>query len=304
MNQDRRCILCPTVDREGNPREKNWPAERSQACTGHAERLYRALEVAPWQTAILSAAPGSNTGQARVSGSAEPPLGVRVSVLNLMGPANTGTVHDEYGDQNGTVSVATVLDMWCSDWADLRGKGEQRPVPTVDRLAEWLSKRLDWALAEHPALEDFAHDLHRTIAALKAANGDLPAENEHKDGVECPGCDRMTLYDIPEHDFIECVEPKGCGKLLKPTEYYQWVRMKEYFLRTAIPCPACGVCALTGGKKLGRSECITAKGGCGAVLEWGAYESWAKGVAAVEKAGLWVWGEHHPLPGPSYQQAA
>lgn len=302
--ESRKCVLCSDTGRDGQPRDRNWVAENTQTCTGHAERTAGVLDSIPGQWVMLTAAPGSGNGQARVSGSGEQPLGVRVPVLDLMSPANTGGVHDDYGDQEGTASVASVLAVMVDDWIQYRGKSERRPVPTVTRLCEWLLDRLGWALSEHPALPEFSHDLYRLLAAMRAANGDLPSEDEHKDGIECPRCDRMALYDVPEHEYIECVEPAGCGKLLKPTEYYQWVRLKEYFLRGAIPCPQCGTCTLTGARKIGRSECIAAKGGCGAVLEWPVYQKWAEGVAAVEKSGLFVWGEHHPLPGPKQLQQA
>jgi hypothetical protein len=261
---DRKCVLCRSTDRE-----PNWALDGTQTCEGHRERLARALEVIPWQWSILSAAPGSGKGQARVSGTAERSLGVSIPVLDLIGPANTGTVHDLYGDQTGMVSVASILDGWVADWIDVRAKGESHPVPTVARLAEWLRLRLDWAVREHPALEDFAADLRRTVSALKAANGDLPQEDEHKDGIECAKCDRMALYEVD--DFIECVEPVGCGKLLTPSEYAQWVELKGYFLRATIACPDCGETALAGSARLDKVECLKAKGGCGLRLTWKQY---------------------------------
>jgi hypothetical protein len=217
---------------------------------------------------MLSAAPGSGSGQARVSGSSEQSLGVRIPVLDLIGPANPGTVHDTFGDQSGLVSVATVLDSWATDWAELRG--EARPLPTVARLSEWLLNRLPWASEHHPALADFSQDLHRTAWALRAANGDLPGDDEHKDGIECAKCDHMTLFDVG--DFIECITDKhGCGKLYKPTEYAQWVEMKGYFLRSTIACPDCGQTALAGTAKLNKVECVVAKSGCGYRMTWKQY---------------------------------
>lgn len=262
------CILCSTTDREGNEREPNWAATGWQVCEGHYARLERPLEVIPAQWSMLSAAPGSGSGQARVSGSSEQSLGVRIPVLDLIGPANSGTVRDLFGDQTGMVSVATVLDSWASDWAGMRG--ESRPLPTVFRLAEWLKDRLPWAAAEHPALDDFYQDLQRTAWALRAANGDLPGEDEHKDGIECAKCDCMTLFDVG--DFIECVADKyGCGKLYTPSEYLQWVELKGYFLRSTIACPDCGETALAGANKLNKVECLKAKGGCGFRMTWKQY---------------------------------
>lgn len=280
-----RCILCPNTDRDGNPRDPNWAATGLQVCEGHYTRTEEALNVIPRQFVMLSAAPGSGNGQARVSGSAEPTLGVRVPVLDLIGPANTGGVRDQFGDQVGMVSVATVLDSWCSDWAGLRGRGEKRPLPTVPRLAEWLVKRLRWAAAEHPALQDFSADLHRTVWALRAANGDLPAPDEHKAGIECAKCDRMALYDVG--DFVECVPDSfGCGKLYTHSEYAQWCEMKGYFLRSETPCPDCGVTALAGAARLDRIDCVRAKGGCGSRMGWRAYEAWAVRVHSGDRNDL------------------
>src|SRR5690554_3255388 len=97
--ENRRCVLCPTTDRKGNERTPNWVTEGTQTCEGHRARTYRVLEVIPVQWSWLSAIPGSGNGQARVSGTTEQPLGVSVPVLDLIGPANTGTVHDPYRDQ-------------------------------------------------------------------------------------------------------------------------------------------------------------------------------------------------------------
>jgi hypothetical protein len=279
--QNRKCVLCPSTDRDGNPRDPNWALPGRQTCEGDHTRLVRVLEVIPYQWSILSAAPGSGNGGARVSGTAEQSLGVSIPVLDLIGPANTGTVHDLYGDQCGNVSVASVLDSWATDWAELRG--ESRPLPTVPRLAEWLLKRLDWADEHHPAIEDFAADLTRTAWALRSANGDLPVADDHKDGIECAKCDRMTLFDVG--DFIECVEGShGCGKLLTPSEYGQWVELKGFFLRAQTPCPECGTEALAGAAKLDKVECLKAKGGCGYRMSWKKYTKQALTVHRPDRA--------------------
>jgi hypothetical protein len=277
--EDRKCVLC----RDREDREPNWAINDTQTCQGHAERLARTLEVIPWQWSILSAAPKAGKGQARVSGSSEQSLGVSIPALDLMGPANTGAVHDVYGDQTGMVSVASILDGWVADWIDVRGRKEPRPLPTVARLSEWLAKRLDWAVREHPALPDFAADLRRTVAALRSANGDLPQEDDHKDGIECARCDRMSLYDTG--DFIECVEASyGCGKLLAPSEYAQWVELKGFFLRSTIACPGCGETALAGAHKLDKVECVKAKGGCGYRMTWKQYTKAALTERRPERA--------------------
>jgi hypothetical protein len=278
-----RCILCPSTDRDGAPRDPNWAATGLQVCEGHYTRTEEALAVIPRQFVMLSAAPGSGSGQARVSGSAEPTLGVRVPVLDLIGPANTGTVHDDFKDQFGMPSVATVLEMWCLDWAGVRGRGESRPKSTVPMLAKWLRDRLPWAAAEHPALLEFSDDLHRTAWALKAANGDLPAPDEHKAGVECAKCDCMALYDVG--DFIECLaESGGCKKLYTLSEYWKWVELKGYCLRAEIFCTECGTAALAGAAHLNKVECLRAKDGCGHRMTWKQYTKVALAERRPERA--------------------
>ncbi|PRY56457.1 hypothetical protein [Glycomyces artemisiae] len=315
------CVLCRTTNSDGTEREPNLAAQGRQVCTGHYARAERRLDIIVPQWGMLSAALGSGNGHARVSGTAEPTLGVSVPVLDLIGPANTGTVSDPYGDQTGHASIASILRMWVIDWADARGRGERGPdALTVDALVTWLRDRLPWAVEEirydrdgqrvgggHPALLEFADDLARIVGALRTANGDVPDADDHRHGIECPRCDLQTLYDTVDlaEDFIECLESRGgCGKLLKPSEYHRWVLMKEFFLRASIPCPQCGLAALAGARRLDRVECLEAKGGCGATIPWQAYDKWVKAVAAIERAGIPIWGHHHPLPGPALQNAA
>lgn len=273
---DRLCILCLRTDSNGRPRTRNWPILGWQCCRGcRIQRLERPLEVIPQQWALLDATPGATPAGPRVHGT-DAPIGVRPDVLNLMSPASAGhgAVTGSTTDQIGRPSAAATLDHWVQEWRRWRGLGESQPLPTVSRLCDWLAKRLDWAVVEHTALDQFAADIAGLAAALRAANGDVVARPEHKDGIECPRCDRKTLYETT--DWVECSRDRhGCGRLYKPSEYHQWIRMKDSHLRSRTPCPDCGNDALMGASELNRVECVRAKDGCGYTMTWRQYEDWA-----------------------------
>src|SRR5690348_15102502 len=56
----------------------------------------------------------------RVQGSREAPIPISVDRLDLLGPADERTVHDQFGDQIGYQSAATILDSWCRMFAEER----------------------------------------------------------------------------------------------------------------------------------------------------------------------------------------
>ncbi len=131
----------------------------------------------------------------------------------------------EAGDQTGETPVAVWLDSWVRDWITYRPQHrEHLPVPTVDRLTDWLLDRLDWALDNHPAIDEFAADLRHQLAVLRTVTGDVAARPEYKDGVVCrsEACDMKALYRKAGDDWIECA---ACGRLYSPEEYREWVDM-------------------------------------------------------------------------------
>lgn len=260
------CVLCAVYRRkpvvtDGTP------------CDSCYSRLKTQLAAIPVQYAMLDATPGSNTGE-KVRGSAEPNLKVRIAVLDLLLPANQGTVTDSHGDQTGSVSVATALDCWVTDWAELRGQGEHGPGSTVAAMCAWLADRVDWAFDHHPAVEDFASTIANVLTTLRGVTGDVIAKPIHKDGVPCPRCDFKSLYETS--DYVECLEDKGgCGRLLNPPEYHQWVRLEDHYLRGNTPCPLCETEALHADSARRTVECMYVWHGCGAVMSQRAYEDWA-----------------------------
>lgn len=177
----------------------------------------------PWPADPIAhhttAAPVSGQAKGgRVTGSTERRLPVRVDPLDLAAPVRSGEVHDEYGDQTGRLSVATVLDQWVRDWRDHRGKGEGLPDPTVPALASWLVLRCDEACDDHPAIDEFFEEIRTLHAALRGVLGliDVP---DYKKGIPCPRCDALTLVRYNGGAWVECTE---CPQLLSPDEYDRW----------------------------------------------------------------------------------
>ena len=119
-----------------------------------------------------------NTGATeRVSGTSTPRIPIAVDIIDLAAPASTGEASEAARqwpqDQIGHISVASVLDSWVRDWADIRG--EHLPAPTVPWLAQWLTHRLGWACDEHPAVKEFAdeiRDLEKTLRRITGVDRD------------------------------------------------------------------------------------------------------------------------------------
>lgn len=166
---------------------------------------------------------------ARVSGSREAPVPVNLDHIDLTGEARAASVDVKYRkgwshkpdgdpDQIGHLPVATELDFWVRDWAEVRGQGEHLPVPTVAELATWLANRRDWACANHPAIDEFATKIGQIRGALRSALGLTAAPKERCEGVECKACDRMALYR--DGALVSC---GYCGQHYSERDYREWV---------------------------------------------------------------------------------
>jgi len=163
---------------------------------GQIPGLYAAL------AAVLE--PGRAAG-ARVSGSRTPPLPVQLEPLSLRGRGG----------------IITILATWETDWRERRGwyaipthaNLEQTLVgdQALAGIIDWLRDQLDWAIANHPAVDEFAgevrdivHQCHRAIGALEnhMRIGTCPALDEN--GHPC----NSRLYADPQADTIIC---RNCG---------------------------------------------------------------------------------------------
>lgn len=188
----------------------------------------RAGELVPHRDPLSDLPAGPLSGAvrgARVSGSPEARLPIRIDPTDLLARPRNGSLAVAArspwpDDQVGHQSVATVLDFWARDWADLLGEG--LPAPEVGRLCGWLSDRLGWALEHHPALDEFAGDVSRLLGALFGLAGHGQARPKLMEAT-CPSCSLLTLIQPYPDASIECITA-DCQRIITPEEYAEWVR--------------------------------------------------------------------------------
>jgi hypothetical protein len=195
MADEERTGSCPLCYRR-DPRE-------GAACDPCRNRLAAALwEIRDLHTLLGAAlSPGQSGGQ-RVSGSREAPLPLSVRALDLAGPARREVegVSDAGRDQAGGWSVAAILDSWARDWAPMLD--EPLPRPDVPALVSWLSRHLKWALDEHPAVDDFNHEV---IALLYGLRSLLNVSRQPIYLTDpCPSCAHTALKRDPGGGDVEC----------------------------------------------------------------------------------------------------
>lgn len=168
-------------------------------------------------SAALPAGPVVVRSGPPVTGTREPAAPIPLDRVDLTLPSRGGVVSDPYGDQTGHNPLASSLDSWVADWRGLRGLGEGPPASTVPALAAWLGEpvRIEWACDHHPAVDEYAGEMSRLIAVMRAVLGLNDPRPVLCEGVACPRCERRTLYRGDE--YVECA---GCGRLFTEAEYH------------------------------------------------------------------------------------
>lgn len=142
----------------------------------------------------------SSSAAARVSGTRTPPLPLRLEPLSLQ-------------CRGGIVSI---LATWETDWRDRRGlariparAGREQLLDSARILADvvtFLRAHLDWAVREHPAVEEFAGEVREIIGACRLAlglTGDLKRIGQCPADLDGRTCGRV-LYADPYADDINC----------------------------------------------------------------------------------------------------
>jgi hypothetical protein len=186
----------------------------------HFDQIANALPAGPINSRAWSA---------RVSGSATPPIPIRIDPVDLTGPARPATwtlyARGLLGlddDQIGTLSVATILWRAVAEWAAALGHAElELPRPTVPIMCAWLRERLDWACEHHPRIADFADELRELQGVLLAANGLIEAPPKLMEA-RCPSCGNLGLHQAHDEAHIECATCPAV--VLSPAEYADYAR--------------------------------------------------------------------------------
>lgn len=191
------------------PRElRDWEDATSQViCTPCHDRARNILRSIP---AALTVLHGSmhreRSGESGRAGTREAPLPCRTDVLNLVGPAATGTVHDPNGDQIGQQPIAGLLGSWvrlvCEE-RRINGPSRYR----VEDLAAWLASQLGFAATQHWGAELVSEliDLDRSLRGIMQIDVRTRAVPR-----PCPNdrCQRLELTRTDHDAYTRC---SACG---------------------------------------------------------------------------------------------
>lgn len=246
MAESALCVCC-------SDRERDYPALTCRRCWG---RLAGALHQIPrlmqelsglgfvqrdrrqrhetsrvplWADPVAHALPAgpvsSPKAGPKVGGSPGRSAPIRIDPTDLLAAARRGSMSVALSgmyaqDQIGHLSVATELEFWATDWADLRNEG--RPFPLVPVLCSWLLDRLEWACQCYYALDEFASDVQKLSSALYGLCGYGAARPKLMEA-PCPSCHLLTLTQGFEESNIEC-SALECGRILTVEEYAEYVR--------------------------------------------------------------------------------
>jgi hypothetical protein len=162
-----------------------------------------------------------------VSGSHEAPVPVSLDLVDLTSEARHGSMYVADSspwpeDQVGHIAVATELDFWVRDIADVIG--DPLPVPVVPVLAMWLHERAGWAWDYYGALDEMVvtvDRISRTLYAIVNPRGPRP----ERKAAPCPGCGEATLCGDGERVWCEVDD---CGRVLTAVEYGQWAAAEAH----------------------------------------------------------------------------
>ena len=189
------CIICRTAlfdDEQGFA---------CRPCIERIDRQLRALAGPEGLYARLSAqlAPGAGNGGPAVSGSRTAPVPLRLEVLNLMTAGGP---------------VLGPLETWVRDW-ETQGRADMCEAGTlqqrVDHAVGTLRFNLAWAAANHPAVDEFAREVHLAWRQCeRQITGERPARTVP---VACP-CGQVLRVTL-DTAGAQC---GGCGEQYGHTE--------------------------------------------------------------------------------------
>ncbi|MFI6909732.1 hypothetical protein ACIBKY_51315 [Nonomuraea sp. NPDC050394] len=168
-------------------------------CAGCTSRLRRDIGITPTLQRWLGhhLAPGAGAGP-KVSGSRDAPVPVRIDVIDHQ------------------ARIGDVLKSWV--WLIAEHRGLTYPaVTTVDEVAPWLERHVDWATTR-PWIDDMCAELDE----LRRVAHRLAPWRVHVVELDgpCPSCDLRALIRTSGETYIECdVRVGGCSALWTDDEY-------------------------------------------------------------------------------------
>lgn len=193
-------------------------------CTGRTRHALREIPDLVHQAAAEARVPlKAGAGGPKVGGSTEPRSPLGLDAADLAGTARAGSlaVADRTAwpeDQIGHLPVASELDFWVRDLAEVRGEGV--PLPNVADLCGWLLDRLDYACAGWLPIDEMAPKIWAMHGALRSVLGHTEPRPETLPA-PCRHCDLLALWRDAGSGYVACA---GCEALLTEAEYAEWCR--------------------------------------------------------------------------------
>lgn len=162
-----------------------------------------------------------------VGGSHEAKVPINLDTVDLLGPANEGSllVADLTPwpqDQVGHIAILTELDFWASDIADF--VGERRPRALLPDLIAFLHEWAGWAWDHYGALDEMVVTVDRLAKTLYAIQNDRRDRPEAK-SAPCPGCGSATLTG--DGETVRCAV-EDCARVLTQAEYRTWAAAEAH----------------------------------------------------------------------------
>lgn len=215
------CIVCPALYPDRKPRLPTI----EPVCDTCRERPRRELLELPdaYAQVARNLQPG-RAGAGRAVGY-ESRLPLNGSALNLVGPGSSWLSEQGWAEtQVGELPPLYLLNQWAGDWITVRAMRESLPEATAVALSRWFLDRLDWAMGNHPAIDEFVVDVAGIARSMRSVN--RTGEKRGESAGRCPMVTRddtacgTKLYVDPYMDYITCTR---CGTM--------WDRRKGEWLK-------------------------------------------------------------------------
>lgn len=198
----------PTCARQLRDHELAAAQQLCDPCIHRARDILRSIPAA--LTVLHGSLQRERSGDTGRAGTRTAPLPGRLDVLNLLGPAASGRIHDPYGqahaDQCGDRPIGDVLVGW------VRLVLEERRVNAPDTLheaalADFLTAQLGWISTRDWSGELIGElrDLDRVLRGVMRIDvRTRPVQRP------CPSCDLITLARTDWDRYIRCSNCGGC----------------------------------------------------------------------------------------------
>lgn len=111
-------------------------------------------------------------------------------LLVMLSDGSEGRSEPDALFQHDPESLTYMLGSWEDDWRHVRGEPAAPERATVANTADYLNQRLGWAAQHHPAFDEFAGQLGKTVSALEAG---LRHGDRVERGVPCRDCGERLI---------------------------------------------------------------------------------------------------------------